>query len=80
MWGLFKCVHCRQQHTRGGDGVENASEESGGDNDGKIAEMGHKCKKPKKHGKDGTLDGSKERYMSAHMDEFEGSEYSTLID
>ena len=76
MWVLFKCVCHHQEHTGGGDGDENASDESdGGDDEGNIAEAGKKCRKLKKHGKDGSLDRNKEQFTPTQMDSFEVLEF-----
>ena len=74
------CGHCSSVFTTVkstlGNGDENASDESDcGDDEGDIAEAGKKHRKPKKHGKDGSLDGNKEQFTPAQMDSFEVLEF-----
>ena len=78
LWALFKCVCYCQEHTGGGDRDKNASDKSNDEDEDE--EIGKKCKKPKKHGKDVSSDGNKEQFMPAQMDSFEVSKFFTLID
>ena len=82
-WSLFKCVRRRQEHTGGGDGDEvDLDDSEDGDDEGEVPETGTKRKKPppKKHGKDGSKEGSREQFSPGVMDSFEQSEFYALID